>query len=163
MKSSHWPAFQKLRDLLKETAPEPEQMLSRLLTIERDIILPIKAVVVGLLLYSGLFFPHLFVDVTTPRSVARRDTGKVYFDHLQNGKGKTISAPYVLRAHAGAPVATPLEWREVRAGLTPGQFHIRNAMERFARVGDLFEGVRTRLQRIETAMERLPGLVPGAK
>src|SRR5712671_2848617 len=67
---SRWPAFQKIRELLEETAPEPEQMRSRLLTIERDIILPIKAVVVGLLLYSGLFFPHLFVDVTTPRSVA---------------------------------------------------------------------------------------------
>ena len=104
--------------------------------------------------------PDLF---TTPRSVARRDKGKVYFDYLQNGKGKTISAPYVLRAHAGAPVATPLEWREVRPGLTPGQFHIRNAMERFDRVGDLFEGVRTRLQQIETAMEKLPGLVPRAK
>ena len=100
---------------------------------------------------------------TTPRSVARRDKGKVYFDYLQNGKGKTISAPYVLRAHAGAPVATPLEWREVRPGLAPGQFHIRNAMDRFDRVGDLFEGVRTRLQRIESAMDRLPALVPGAK
>ena len=104
--------------------------------------------------------PDLF---TTPRAVARRDKGKVYFDHLQNGKGKTISAPYVLRAHPGGPVATPLEWREVRPGLTPSQFHVRNAMDRFDRVGDLFEGVRTRLQRIETAMERLPGLVPGAK
>ena len=100
--------------------------------------------------------PDLF---TTPRSVARRDKGKVYFDYLQNGKGKTISAPYVLRAHAGAPVATPLEWREVRPGLTPGQFHIGNALDRFDRVGDLFEGVRTRLQRIEPAMERLPALM----
>src|SRR5712692_11953968 len=71
MNLSRWPAYQKIRDLLEETAPEPEQMRSRLLTIERDIILPIKAVVVGLLLYSGLFFPHLFVDVTTPRSVAQ--------------------------------------------------------------------------------------------
>ena len=70
MKLSDWPAFQKIRELLQETAPEPEQMLSRLLMIERDIILPIKAVVVGLMLYSGLFFPHVFVDVTTPRSVA---------------------------------------------------------------------------------------------
>ena len=104
--------------------------------------------------------PDLF---TTPRAVARRDKGKVYFDHLQNGKGKTISAPYVLRAHAGAPVATPLEWREVKPGLTPRQFHIGNAKDRFDRVGDLFEGVRTRLQRLEGAMERLPGLVPGAK
>ena len=104
--------------------------------------------------------PDLF---TTPRSVARRDKGKVYFDHLQNGKGKTISAPYVLRPRPGATVATPLEWREVKPGLSPKQFHIRNAMDRFDRVGDLFEGVRNRPQRLEPAMERLPGLVPGQK
>ena len=82
MKSSPWPAFQKLRDLLEETAPEPEQMLSRLLTIERDIILPIKAVVVGLLLYSGLFFPHLFVDATTPRSVAQEVIHRFFLIYL---------------------------------------------------------------------------------
>ena len=104
--------------------------------------------------------PDLF---TTPRSVNRRDRDKVYFDYLQNGRGKTISAPYVLRAHPGAPVATPLEWREVVSGLTPQQFHIRNAMDRFDRLGDLFEGVRTKLQRIEPAMEKLPSLLPPHK
>src|SRR5438477_9889847 len=82
MKSLRWPAFQKLRDLLEETAPEPEQMRSRLLTIERDIILPIKAVVVGILLYSGLFFPHLFVDVTTPRSVAQEVIHRFFLIYL---------------------------------------------------------------------------------
>src|SRR5437868_5568923 len=82
MNLSRWPAFQKLRDLLEETAPEPEQMRSRLLTIERDIILPIKAVVVGLLLYSGLFFPHLFVDVTTPRSVAQEVIHRFFLIYL---------------------------------------------------------------------------------
>src|SRR2546428_6048377 len=82
MNLSRWPAYQKLRDLLKETAPEPEQMRSRLLVIERDIILPIKAVVVGLLLYSGLFFPHLFVDVTTPRSVAQEVIHRFFLIYL---------------------------------------------------------------------------------
>src|SRR5947199_10767552 len=82
MKPNRWQAFHKLRELLEETAPEPEQMLSRLLTIERDIILPIKAVVVGLLLYSGLFFPHLFVDVTTPRSVAQEVIHRFFLFYL---------------------------------------------------------------------------------
>ena len=79
---SRWPAFQKIRELLEETAPEPGQMRSRLLTIERDIILPIKAVVVGLLLYSGLFFPHLFVDVTTPRSIAQEVIHRFFLIYL---------------------------------------------------------------------------------
>jgi bifunctional non-homologous end joining protein LigD len=96
--------------------------------------------------------PDLF---TTPRAVARRDKGKVYFDWAQIAEGKTISAPYVLRAYPGAPVATPLAWREVTPRLNPSQFHIGNALARFDRVGDLFEGVLKRPQKLETAVERL--------
>jgi bifunctional non-homologous end joining protein LigD len=104
--------------------------------------------------------PDLF---TAPRTVARREKGKVYFDYLQNGRGKTISAPYVLRAYPGAPVATPLEWREVSRGLDPRQFHIRNAIERFDAVGDLFAGVLARPQRLEPAMARLEELMRGIR
>ena len=42
--------------------------------------------------------PDLF---TTPRAVAQRKKGRVYFDYLQIGESKTIAAPYVLRAHDG--------------------------------------------------------------
>ena len=94
--------------------------------------------------------PDLF---TTPRTVASREKGKVYFDYLQISHGKTISAPYVLRAYPGAPVATPLAWHEVRPGLAPTQFHIGNAVHRFERVGDLFKGVLTKLQKMDAALE----------
>jgi bifunctional non-homologous end joining protein LigD len=100
--------------------------------------------------------PDLF---TTPRAVARREKGKVYFDYVQNARGMTIAAPYVLRAYPGAPVATPLGWREVTAKLSPRQFHIRNAVDRFARAGDLFEDVLKKPQALEPAMEKLEGLV----
>ena len=96
---------------------------------------------------------------TTPRSVSKRDKGKVYFDYLQISEGKTISAPYVLRAYEGAPVSTPLEWSEVKRGLDPKQFHLGNALERFARVGDLFEGVLNNRQRLEKPIEKLDGLM----
>ena len=100
--------------------------------------------------------PELF---TTPRSVAKRETGKVYFDYLQIVEGKTISAPYVLRAYEGAPVSTPLEWSEVRPGLSPKQFHLGNAVERFDRVGDLFDGVLKNRQRIENSLGKLESLL----
>jgi len=96
--------------------------------------------------------PDLF---TTPRAVAKREKGKVYFDWMQIGEGKTISAPYAVRAYAGAPVATPLAWREVTPKLTPEQFHMGNALARFDRVGDLFEGVLKRPQRMEDAVDKL--------
>ena len=67
--------------------------------------------------------------ICSPRrdAVSRRKKAKVYFDYLQISSAKTIAAPYVLRAHPGAPVSTPLDWSEVKAGLEPGQFNIHNA------------------------------------
>ena len=102
--------------------------------------------------------PNLF---TTPRSVAKRRKGRVYFDYLQVSTGKTVAAPYVLRAYEGAPVATPLEWSEVRKGLSPGQFHLGNAMDRFERVGDLFRGVLEKPQALEPAIEKVAKLMKG--
>jgi bifunctional non-homologous end joining protein LigD len=94
---------------------------------------------------------------TTPRSVEKRKKERVYFDYLQIGTGKTISAPYVVRAYDGAPVATPLDWKEVVRGLRPNDFRIDNAVERFRRVGDIFAPVLQGGQRLETALERLQG------
>jgi bifunctional non-homologous end joining protein LigD len=99
--------------------------------------------------------PEMF---TTPRSVAKRQRNRVYFDYLQNGKSKTIAAPYVLRAYPGAPVATPLDWAEVRKGLEPHHFNITNAPARFAKKGDLFEGVLTNPQHLDEALEELSKL-----
>ena len=103
--------------------------------------------------------PDLF---TMPRALAKREKGRVYFDYLQNSRGKTISAPYVVRAHPGAPVATPLDWRELVLTLHPSQFHIRNALERFDRVGDLYAGVLEHKQRLEPAMAKLEEMVAAA-
>jgi bifunctional non-homologous end joining protein LigD len=82
--------------------------------------------------------PELF---TTPRSVGKRKKDRVYFDYLQIGTGKTIAAPYVLRAYDGAPVATPLDWKEVKPGIKPTDFRIDDTIERFEKVGDLFAPV----------------------
>jgi bifunctional non-homologous end joining protein LigD len=100
--------------------------------------------------------PDLF---TTPRAVAKRRKGRVYFDYLQISTGKTIAAPYVLRAYDGAPVSTPLSWDEVRPGLSPQQFTLKNALERFRRTGDLFEPVLTKPQKLEPVIKRLSKLM----
>ena len=100
--------------------------------------------------------PELF---TTPRSVASRKKGRVYFDYLQIGKGKTISAPYVLRANLDALVATPLDWREVTAKLTPEKFHLRNALRRFEKKPDLSGEVLTNKQSLDLALKNLHRLV----
>jgi bifunctional non-homologous end joining protein LigD len=100
--------------------------------------------------------PNLF---TTPRSVDKRKKNRVYFDWMQISSGKTIAAPYVVRAYDGAPVAAPLEWDEVTPGLKPDQFNIRNAVDRFRGVGDLFEPVLKKPQKLEPALKKIQKLM----
>jgi bifunctional non-homologous end joining protein LigD len=100
--------------------------------------------------------PKLF---TTPRAVEKREKDRVYFDWMQIASSKTISAPYVVRAHPGAPVSTPLAWDEVKPTLLPSQFTMKNAPARFAERGDLFAEVIGRPQRLEKALEKLEKLV----
>jgi bifunctional non-homologous end joining protein LigD len=54
-----------------------------------------------------------------PRS---REKGTVFVDYLQNAPGKTMVAPYSLRATPGATVSAPLEWEDLREGVRPGDF-----------------------------------------
>ncbi|MBV9765135.1 MAG: hypothetical protein JOZ48_09855, partial [Acidobacteriaceae bacterium] len=67
----------------------------------------------------------------------------------------TISAPYVVRPHDGAPVATPLDWKEVKRGLRPEDFRIDNTIARFESVGDLFAPVLKGGQKLEDALALL--------
>jgi len=64
----------------------------------------------------------------------------------------------VARAYNGAPVATPLEWEEVKRGLHPSQFSIRNALARFAEKGDLFAGVLKKPQSLDKAFGKIEKL-----
>jgi bifunctional non-homologous end joining protein LigD len=70
---------------------------------------------------------------TTARAVGARG-GRVYLDYLQNGFGKTIAAPYAVRPRPGAPVSTPLRWREVNGRLDPARFTIRTVPARARRL-----------------------------
>ncbi len=67
--------------------------------------------------------------------------GKVYIDYIQNRKGQTTACAYSVRPTEGATVSTPLKWEEVKPGLDPKKFHIKNMRERIDAVGDLWEGV----------------------
>jgi bifunctional non-homologous end joining protein LigD len=78
--------------------------------------------------------------MTVERSIQQR-RGRLYLDCLQNGYGKTMVAPYSLRAIDGAPVSAPLKWEEINKKLDPKKFNIRTMPNRLAKVGDLFEGV----------------------
>lgn len=50
--------------------------------------------------------------------------GKIFVDYLRNERGATAVAPFSTRARAGAPVATPVSWRELPKLTSASQFTI---------------------------------------
>jgi len=90
---------------------------------------------------------------TTEWSKAKRRG--VLIDANQNGEGKTIASVYSVRPRAGAPVSTPLRWEEVKESLDAASFTMDVVVERVRRHGDLFEGVLTTRQRLESALRSL--------
>lgn len=61
--------FAKFRELFHETAPPAGEMAARLRLVERDIVLPVKGVALGILLYS-LYRTRWFEDQALNLSVA---------------------------------------------------------------------------------------------
>jgi len=81
--------------------------------------------------------PELF---TTQRIIAKRGD-RVYLDAVQIGRGKTLPAPYSIRATPQANVSAPVTWLELQRGAHPAQFTMRNMETRLKKIGDLFEPV----------------------
>lgn len=75
------------------------------------------------------------------RSLSKRGKDHIYIDFLQNRRGQTLSSVYSLRPKPGATVSTPLEWKEVKKGLHPSDFNIKNIIKRIEKKGDIFSGV----------------------
>ncbi|MDH5224410.1 MAG: non-homologous end-joining DNA ligase [Actinomycetota bacterium] len=93
--------------------------------------------------------------VTMAWKIADR-TGKIFIDHNMNRSGANIAAAYSVRPESRAPVSTPLTWDEVfEGGFVPADFRIDSVWERFERMGDLFEGVRTEAADLTAAFEAL--------
>ncbi|MDP4262401.1 MAG: non-homologous end-joining DNA ligase [Bacteroidota bacterium] len=78
---------------------------------------------------------------TMERSLVKRKENHIYIDYLQNSRGQTVASAYSARPKPGAPVSTPLDWKEVRKGLHPLQFTIKNIKKRIDKKGDLFKAV----------------------
>ncbi|HEY5146192.1 MAG TPA: DNA ligase D [Polyangiaceae bacterium] len=79
--------------------------------------------------------------VATVERMKDKRSGKLYVDYGQNGEGKTVVAPYTIRARDGAVVSTPIEWDELDEGLDPRRFTIKSVLERVKKKGDLYAGV----------------------
>ncbi len=80
--------------------------------------------------------PHLLTAVYTR---ARRPAGRVLVDYNQNAWGRTLASIYSVRPHPRACVSTPVEWDELRHGVTIEDFRIDNVPARVRERGDLWK------------------------
>jgi bifunctional non-homologous end joining protein LigD len=65
-------------------------------------------------------------------SKKKRD-GKIFVDYLRNDYTATAIADYSVRARAGAPVAVPLDWSEIKTLTSADAFTMKSVLERLAR------------------------------
>jgi bifunctional non-homologous end joining protein LigD len=76
-------------------------------------------------------------DTLTTEWRKEKRGGRILVDTARNTYGQTVVAPYAVRALAGAPVATPLEWGELEDGdLSSQKWTLRSVGERLASKGD---------------------------
>jgi bifunctional non-homologous end joining protein LigD len=78
-------------------------------------------------------------ELTTSRWWKEERHG-VFIDYNQNAKDRTTASAYSIRPTADARVSTPLRWDEV-ADCDPGDYTVATVLERYARLGDLTEGI----------------------
>jgi bifunctional non-homologous end joining protein LigD len=65
-------------------------------------------------------------------SKAKR-TGKIFIDYFRNDATATAIADYAVRARPGAPVALPLEWKELDSLKSASQFSMNDVLKRIKR------------------------------
>ncbi|GMA42156.1 non-homologous end-joining DNA ligase [Mobilicoccus caccae] len=79
-------------------------------------------------------------DVTTTWWRKDRDPAAVFVDYNQNARDHTIAAAYSIRGNARATVSAPLTWDEIDDA-EPDDFTVHTMPTRFAKLGDLHEGI----------------------
>jgi bifunctional non-homologous end joining protein LigD len=96
--------------------------------------------------------------LTTEFRKAKRGK-RIYLDVARNGYAQTVVAPYSVRARPGAPVATPLDWDEVRASrLAPDRWTIGNVFRRLGAKADPWRGMDRHARPLADAEARLDRL-----
>lgn len=78
-----------------------------------------------------------YPSIMTTNPLLKERKGRIFIDYLRNSYGQTSVAPYSIRAIEKAPIATPIEWREL-GRTNPQKFNIKNIFKRLNTKGDVW-------------------------
>lgn len=82
--------------------------------------------------------------------------GRLFLDYLRNAYAQTAVTPYAVRARAGAPVATPLNWEELDASDMDSQrYNLGNIFRRLGQKDDPWQNFFERRGDIRHASRQL--------
>ncbi len=81
-----------------------------------------------------------------------RPPEKVFVDYNQNARDHTIASAYSVRGFPDATVSTPIRWEEIDE-VEPGDCTIATVPQRFAKLGDLHEGIDEAVFSLEPLLE----------
>jgi bifunctional non-homologous end joining protein LigD len=70
--------------------------------------------------------PDLYVLSAAPSAL----TGHIFLDYLRNGRGNTAVGTWSPRSRAGLPIAAPVTWAQVEAGVQPDAFTMAHPFRR---------------------------------
>jgi bifunctional non-homologous end joining protein LigD len=99
---------------------------------------------------------HLTVE---PRKAKRR--GRLYLDTQRNAYGQTGIVPYSPRAIKGAPIATPLDWDELKhRDLHPQSYTMKNLFRRLGQKPDPWRDMRRHARTLDKPRQRLREMRP---
>jgi len=94
-------------------------------------------------------------DFTSVLRNPEKRKGKIYLDFLQNRESQTAAAAYSLRPKPKAPVSTPLDWSEVKKGLTSSTYTMHNIFDRLKEVGDIFQPVLNKGINLQSVLKKI--------
>ncbi|HEY6737781.1 MAG TPA: DNA polymerase domain-containing protein [Actinopolymorphaceae bacterium] len=86
----------------------------------------------------------------------------VFVDFNQNAKDRTVASAYSVRPKPDARVSAPLSWDEV-AECRPEQFTLPTVLERYAAIGDPWEGIDDSAGSLEPLLDLARRLGPAEK
>jgi bifunctional non-homologous end joining protein LigD len=108
----------------------------------------------------GLLLSQRDQDRVTIEPRKQKRGNRLFVDVMRNAYAQTAVPPYVVRARRAAPVATPLDWEEVRdPRLRPDRFTLRTIFGRLARVPEPWRNLGRRARSLRAARERLERLL----
>jgi bifunctional non-homologous end joining protein LigD len=98
-------------------------------------------------------------DHFTTEQRKNKRAGKLFIDTYRNAEGQTAIAPYAVRAKAGAPIATPVEWDALDdAKLRADRYSIKNIFRRLGQKPDPWHDIDRHAVGLGPARQRLARL-----